>query len=634
MALFPGPVVGFPTVSFNYSGSASAGASEFTSWGGGDPNLNVETRLQGADNVSWMHGSHSFKFGGDFRRGRFDTLKGTPFFGTEVYGATYTFSSDAPGSGLPFADYLIGYPTFFQASPMINWGRQRDVYFGLYAQDDWKVNNKLTLNLGIRYELYTQPVDAGDLGALFDNRSGVYVIPGTNGFSRALVDGDHNNIGPRIGAAYQASRKLVVRGAYGMFYGQRDQNQQVTQFSGNPPNVPTVSLPTVAPTVTVTPPYTINTPLKIVPTDVSLKSFTPANPYVGSFRTQAFNSAADPVLHQWNVDFQFQATNTLLLEASYSGALGRDLATLFLNENQIRFSDAVAGKTKQVDRPYSNVNGTILVIYSKATSNYNALNLKAEKRYSHGLTVLANYNWQKNMESGGSGPDSFTQNGGTSIAMDTYNLDKERSVAPINVPHSFTSSVSYELPFGPSKPWLSAGGPMGKIVGGWVVNAILSFRNGFPSDIRTNVLPPVFNTFNVADCSTGIPMVVDNPGPDGYFNPKAFTVPGTVTGQTGAVVQKFGNCARRVVVGPGSRNADISVFKNTHFTETKYLQFRAEFFNFTNTPTFFLPSAASPSLTCIGTPGAACNANNPNFGLLTNGTATGRQIQFGMKLYF
>src|SRR5262249_23587064 len=166
---------------------------------------------------------------------------------------------------------------------------------------------------------------------------------------------------------------------------------------------------------------------------------------------------------------------------------------------------------------------------------YNALNLKVEKRYSHGLSVLANYDWQKNLESGGSGPDAFTQNGGTSIALDTFNLDKERSVAPINVPHRFTASVSYELPVGPGKPALPKGGAVGKIVGGWVVNGIVSLRDGFPTDIRTNVLPPVFNTFNVADCVPNQPMLLRNPGPDGYFNPAAFAVPGTTLSQSGAV---------------------------------------------------------------------------------------------------
>jgi hypothetical protein len=129
-------------------------------------------------------------------------------------------------------------------------------------------------------------------------------------------------------------------------------------------------------------------------------------------------------------------------------------------------------------------------------------------------------------------------------------------------------------------------------------------------------------------------MVVNNWSVDNYFNPAAFTVPGTVPSNTGAAVQLFGNSARRVARGPGSKNADVSVFKNIHFTERIMLQFRAEFFNFTNTPTFLLPAASSPTLTCIGSPGGACNAANPSFGKLTSGSTTGRQIQFGLKLYF
>ena len=215
MALFPAPVAGFPSIAFNYSGQLS-GTAEFTGWGGGDPNFNVENRFQWADNVSWTHGSHAVKFGADIRRQRFDTLKGTPFFGQEIYGATFTSSSDAAGSGLPLADFLLGYPSFIQGTPMIDWGRQRSIYFGGFVQDNWKIS-RLTLNFGLRYELFTQPVDARDLGSLFNVLNGQYALPGQGGYSRALVDGDHNNFGPRVGFAWQARSHLVVRGTFRSF---------------------------------------------------------------------------------------------------------------------------------------------------------------------------------------------------------------------------------------------------------------------------------------------------------------------------------------------------------------------------------------------------------------------------------
>jgi len=633
VALFPAPLLGFPSIAFNYYGQLS-GTAEFSGWGGGDPNLNIENRFQWADNVSWTLGQHAIKFGTDLRRSRFDTLKGTPFFGQEIYGATFTSSSNATGSGLPFADFLLGYPSFIQGTPMLDWGRQRSLYSGLFVQDDWKVSKSLTLNLGLRYELFTQPVDARDLGSLFNVENGQYALPGKGGYSRAIVDGDHNNFGPRAGFAWQATSKLVLRGGYGLFFGERDQNQQVTQFSGNLPNVPTVSLPTVSATQTVAPPFTINTPIRVVPTDPSLASFTAANPFVGTIRTAGFHESRDPMLHQFNFDVQFQLSKLILLEASYSGALGRDLSSLFINQNQIPFSQALVGNNRQAFRPFPYINGTVLDTSSFASNNYNSANFRLEKRTTGGLALLINYTIQKNLESGGAGPDAYTQNGGTSVAMDSYNLSLERSYAPIDVPQIFSGSAAYELPFGPGKKWLSHGAA-GKIIGGWQVNGIVTLRGGFPTDIRTNVLPTgIFNTFNVADRLLGQNMVLDNPSVDAYFNPAAFAVPRTVLSTTGAAITKFGNAARRVARGPGSKNADISIFKNTYFGERTMLQFRAEFFNFTNTPTFFLPSANSPTLTCIGAAGSACNANNPQFGKLSSGTATGRQIQFGLKFYF
>src|SRR5262249_23590244 len=268
----------------------------------------------------------------------------------------------------------------------------------------------------------------------FNIANGQFALPGKNGFSRAIVDGDHNNFGPRAGLAYQASRKLVIRGGYGLFYGEGDQNQQVTQVSGNLPNITGVSRPPLSPTPTVAPPYTINTPIRVVPTDASLTSFTAANPFVGTLRSQGFHDARNPMLHQFNFDLQYQLTSTLLLEASYSGAIGRDLATLFINENTVPFSAALQGLNKQANRPFPNINGTVIPTFSQATNNYNAGNFKLEKRYSKGLSMLINYTVQKNLESGGAGPDAYTQNGGTSVALDAYHLDRERGVAPIDVP--------------------------------------------------------------------------------------------------------------------------------------------------------------------------------------------------------
>ena len=629
IATIPSPVPGFPGISFIYAGTVS-GSAEFSGWGGGDPNLNIENRFQWAENLSWTHGRHAIKAGLDLRRARFDVLKGA--VGGFVFASTFTSSSNAPGSGLPYADFLFGYPTSVSGNPMLDWGRQRSTYGAGFIQDDWKIVNSLTINIGARYELFTQPVDARNLGSLFDIATGQFALPGRDGHSSAIVQGDHNNFGPRIGVAWQVNKKLVLRSGYGLFYGERDQNQQVTQFSGNFPNTPVIQLATITPTNTVAPPYTINTPIPVVPATASLAGFTASKPFVGTIRSAGFNSAADPMVHQYNFNIQYQLTDSIHLETSYSGLRGHDLSSMFINVNQVPFSAALLGKNKQADRPFSNINGTVIPIFSNGANNYNSVNFRLDKRYANGFSLLVNHTIQKNLEAVGSGPDSYTQNG-TSIAMDTYNLAREKSVAPIDIPQIFSASGGYLLPIGPGRRWMSRG-LAGKVAGNWQLNGIVTLRGGFPTNIRTNVVPPIFNTFNVPDAVSGQPLLLTNHGVDGYFNPAAWKVPGTTPSVTGAPIQLFGGAAQRAARGPGSRNLDASVFRNFRFTERSYLEFRGEVFNLTNTPTFFLPAASSSALTCMGPAGAPCNANNPSFGKLSSGTATGRQIQLGLKLYF
>ncbi|MDP2998175.1 MAG: TonB-dependent receptor [Bryobacterales bacterium] len=636
LAMFPFPVKGFPSIAFNFSGEGT-GSTQFDGWGGGASDLNYENRFQVADTLLITRGKHTFKTGADIRRPRFENLRGNPFFGQFIFGSILSSSSDTPGSGAPFADFLMGFPSLVQGTQMLDWGRQREIYFGTFFQDDWKVTQRLTLNLGVRYDLYTQPVDARDRGGLFDLAKARFAVPGKDGYTRAIVDGDHNNLGPRAGFAYQAKRRWVLRGGYGIFFGLRDQNQEVTQIAGNNPNTPALVVPVVSASRTVAPPYTLNSPVQAGPSEATLESYSADKPITRTIRSQAFHDARYPMLHQFNFSIQFQPWEALLIETSYQGARGRDLATLFINKNQVPFEYALDGRNVQRDRPYPMVNGVVIPTYSLATSNYNAFNLRVEKRYSSGLNLLLNYTIQKNLEAGGAGPSAFTQNGGTSIALDTYNLSRERGPAPIDVPQIFSLSFGYDLPWGPGKKWLGSRSLASRLIGGWQVNGITSLRGGFPTDIRTNRLPPIFNTFNVPDRVPGQQIQVPGGerGPDRFFNAAAFRVPGTTLSKTGAVVQVFGDSARRVARGPGSVNLDFSLFKEMSLTEKHRIQFRTEFFNLTNTPTFYLPSSNSPSMTCIGrTPGSACDDNNAQFGKMSGSSATGRQIQFGLKFIF
>jgi hypothetical protein len=641
LAMYPVTPPGFPSISLNYSG-ATNGTAEFTTFGGGSPEFNTLQTQHLADNVSWTHGRHSLKWGADVRKSLFEVL--LDGLGQTIFGNTFSSSSDTANSGLPLADFLMGYPTVMSpGSSTLAKGRQREAFFGAYIQDDWKFSNRLTINAGLRYELYTQPIDQNNLGSLFDVSTGNFAIPGQNGYSRAMVHGDHNDWGPRVGLAYQISPKLVVRSGYGIFYAMRAQGQQATLFSENVPNIPTLILPSITPQTTVTPPYTINTPIQTVPSISSLAGFTAAKPYNVQIKTQSLQLGRMPQLQQYNLDLQYQLTRTLLVEASYSGAKGTHFTSGNIDENQAPISSALNKTNTQANRPFPNMASNILTLMSIASSSYNALNIKVQNQMSHGLEFLANYSWQKDLQFGGDGPASINQTG-TSIVMDTYNVKASYSVADMNIAQTVTGSALYRLPVGSGQRFLNVKGPANAVLGGWVVNGIVSIRTGFPSDIHTTAIPGNINaSFNVPDCVVGVPRVLPNHSVDHYFNPAAFTIPQNLPITSGGSETNWGNCGKNFITGPTSKNLDSSLFKNFYFSESQriYLQFRVEAFNTTNTPAFSLPAASDATLTCkASAPGAICdsastpNSSNSTFGELVNGTATGRQIQFAAKLYF
>jgi hypothetical protein len=623
IAMYPFPVLAFPQILFSSSGQNTGGTNEFQVIGSATPNLNIENLFEGADDLSWNKGSHSMKFGADFRRDRFDTVYGG---GETVFGPIFTSSSNSPNSGAPLADFLLGDPAQLTGTQLLDWARLRDIYAGVYFQDDWKVTSRLTVNMGLRYELFTQPVDAKNKGALFDAATGEFVIPGQSGYSDAIVKGHHLDFAPRLGFAYSPSSRLTVRGGSGVFYGPRSPNQQSTVFGANPPNAPTVITPSVSATSTLAPPISLGTPIQVGPQSPNLSTFTPQNTLGLLIRTADFSNSRPAQLYEWNLGFQYQAAKSLVLQATYSAERGNHL-TSRVNLNQIPWAVGMAGCTTQACRLFPNVGNQVVMDSSAGNNFYNALNLRAEKRLSAGVNFLVNYTWSKNLEANGTGGNSsFSQNGGTTNPLDSWNLHKEKSYAPLDLPNVFVASAGYELPFGAGKHWVHQPGFFSAVLGGWAANGILTLESGFPTDIRTpnTSSGQLFTTYNLPNVVQGQSLYLPNPSPNGWFNPAAFTEPGQAINAVGTPITEFGNLARRAGRGPGTRNLDFSVFRNFAIREHVRLQFRAEAFNLSNTPAFFLPAANSPELT-IG---------NPSFGLLAASSAVARQIQFGLKLYF
>ena len=621
VAMFPFPIQSFPSIGFPYSGIES-GSTQFSGFGGGTPTIAIQNTFHWADNISVIRGNHSFKMGGEVRRYRMDRQTGG---GTIYFGSIFSSSSDSAGSGAPFADYLMGFPSRADGNQTLDWTRGRDLYTGVFFQDDWKASAALTLNVGVRYELYTQPVDARDRGGLYDIATKQMALPGKDGYTRSIVDGDHNNLAPRAGFAYRLTRKFTMRGGGGVFYARRDQNLAVTTLAGNIPNVPTIPFPVVSATTTLAPPVTIHTPLTATPTDPTFRSFTAANPLVFTWRTPAFHNVPNPYVYQWNFSLQYELTRDLALESAYSGSKGNKLVNR-RNLNQIRWEDGMAGRTTQADRDFPNQNGSMGYDSADGMNSYHALNLRLENRSRAGFNFLLNYTWAKELDNG-NGAQAWSQNGGTTLPLDSWNIRKERSIGTLDVRHVFVASVSYDLPFGPGRRWLTQKGVFSHLLGGWQIGEITSMRTGFASDIRSTRVASngqLFATFNVPDRVSGVSMYLPGKSVDGYFNPAAFSEPARVPNAKGALLTMFGNSARRVLRGPGSVNLDLSLLKTFRVREGLNLQLRAEAFNVSNTPTFTLPAASNSTL-ALG---------NANFGKLSSSSATGRQLQLGLKLMF
>ncbi len=255
-----------------------------------------------------------------------------------------------------------------------------------------------------------------------------------------------------------------------------------------------------------------------------------------------------PVLHQSNVSIQYEPVSNWLLALTVTKALGRDLASGWFNRNSLPFQAALEGRNRQADRPFPHINGWTIESGSWGASDYSSVSMKLERRFAKGFTVLANYTIAKNIENLGSGVCNFSQYT-TTIVLDNYSPQREKTVAPLDVPQVLNVSYLYELPWGIGKQWLNQG-ILARVLGNWQLNGITTLRSGFPGEVLTNVQPPVFSNFNVPDRVSGVNMYLGR-GVDGYLNPDAFQVPGTARSVAGNPIQMYGNSSRGPVRGPG-----------------------------------------------------------------------------------
>jgi outer membrane receptor protein involved in Fe transport len=581
------------------------------------------------ENMTFISGSHTMKFGADIRRFLFNS-----FFTSFGRGS---FNFDGTFSGSSVADLLLGIPRQADRNLGEPFHNAKTFSSGYYFQDDWKVTPKLTLNLGLRYELNLPPIENIDKLASFDPTTNTIKVAGgkeayiSNGalllrdrpdVGRRLWETDKNNFAPRIGVAYRpfGDAKTVIRAGFGSFYNLQIVGNGITPLSRNSPfrNRQTAGpfLATTRPLPNIADIFAGNP--SIVPPGID-----------PNFKTAYIN--------QWSLGVQRELAQNLVLDISYLGSSGHKLP-LGVNINQA----APGLGTVDSRRPYQGF-GSITggYIMSAGNSNYHGLTARVERRFNAGLSFLSSYAWSKSIDDG-SGISTGSDASGA--AQNALNLGAERAPSDFDVTHRWVLSYVWDLPFGKGKRFAPENKVVDTLVGGWQMTGIYTLQGGRPFTITSGGTDRS-NTAGGADRPIIIgDWRVNNPGPDRWFNPCRIvqtiqqgklveTRPGCAPGDSPAwllpvpgsatVVGVFGNAGRNLLRGPGSNNFDLGVSRFFKLTERQQIQFRAEVFNLANHPAFFFP-VQSLSSAAAGTIQRAANT----------GTGAQRQIQFALKYIF
>jgi hypothetical protein len=593
-------------------GYALQGVSTFTITGadtvggsGGSVSLKDTNNYQYSWHLSWVHDKHSVKWGYDlFRRGMNFIQEGDGAF---TFSGQFTQNpASAAGTGSGLADALLGLDSAASLMLLQETGTRRWEH-GLYVQDDYRVANKLTLNLGLRWEAATPWTEIHNRLSNLDFSNGIVYPVGTPQMPGNTLSNAHGrDFGPRVGLSYQLMPKTVIRASFGLFY---DFTAGIVNDLGTngPPGAGTLAITN---NVNATNLVTGITPLS--------QGFLPYQT-LGNLSALGQNlvyiprNDPDTSIMQRHVSIQQQLTPNTVLTVAYVGTQGEHL-TDYPNINQPVPGPGAAGPRRLFSQ-YGSVTGVV-----RATSSeYNGLQVSGERRFSHGLAFLASYTW-------GHAIDVSSSSGSGGANQNPLCLECDRSPSDFDIRQSLVLSWSYELPFGKGKTFGNNwDGPLQAFFGGWKLNSIDTFQSGSPFSVDSGT-----NTEGSGAGTQRANVIgnyhVTNPGPTEWFNPAAFTAPPAYT---------YGNSGRNIIVGPGTSQVDLSLFKNIplKWREGMRLEYRTEVFNLFNKPQFNNPneSGATAGAATIGIPtaGTLNYAGNPTFFQRTS-----REIQLALKLYF
>ncbi len=544
---------------------------------------------------------------------------------TNIANGNGTYAFDKTLYGATAADLLLGAPTSGSLVIPAKLAITTD-YQATYLQDDWRVTPKLTLNLGIRYEHEPGVDERSNHYSVGFNRTVNYNVfgtgpaatggvefAGTNGYGTS-TGATVNKWSPRGGFAYSLDAKTVVRAGFGVYY-------YPPVYSTSPSLAPGYVLTNSIPSQSGVPTYTLSNPFPALST-TPVGNSNGYSQNIGSTLSVIDQNRKSPLYQSYSADVERELPYGFAVKIGYVGGHGRNLPNSLninqLNDQYYSQGAALTATASKVTNPYAGYGSwsptakitlaqslapfpqfqisSISDSVSDGTSNYNALNVKVQKQFSHGLTILAAFTYASTWDNLWGA--SSTLNPGNNGPQDIYNLKTEYARATDDIPKRTTIAGTYDLPFGRGKQFLGGSNRLvDTIVGGWRFNDVMIIQSGAPLAISqgTNVNSGLGNS-TTRPSLTGI-----NPCYSGapeqrlahYFNPAAYT-PTTTVGS-------YGNAPRdSQCYGPGYLNSDLSLNKDFKLTERVHAEFRAEALNAFNTPQFNGPNLASDSKTAAG----------------------------------
>lgn len=556
------------------------------------------------DDLSWNVGNHALKFGVALTRHQINPNFLVTPRGNFVFNSIFT--SGGEGTGSAFADFLLGLPqqaTAGVGDPQLYGRAWRQAY---YVQDDWKITSNFTLNLGIRYEYLSPPIDRYNRFANIDlmGQSGDFVIACDNGafnpkadfakfpqlsfvcsdavgLPRGLTRKDRNDWAPRIGFAWSVwGDKLVIRSGYGIFYSYPNMAVRTGTPSFNPPffsiGVARNSLTDPVPIQTLLVAPGLNNPI--------------GQPF-------SFNYVTGYV-QQWTLNLQSQVGPSTLLEATYLGSKGTKLNA----EIQPNMVNPETGTNR-----FGFFGASAFFAGPFAWSTYESLQLRVNQRLWHGISFVTHYTFSKSLDTSGG---TLSNSANSQVPQNSFNLAAEYGRSFWDARHRFVFNGLFDLPFGIGKPFGGGVSTMAdRIIGHWQISVAATLMSGQPLTPQLAQDRAGSHTFQDRPNLVGDPNNISHQTPDQFFNTDAFAL--QPAGQ-------FGNAGRNIIDGPGFSSVDLAVLKNVPIEGEHRFQFRAEFFNLFNRVNFNLPNRIFDS---------------SNFGKIFSARDP-RQIQFAFKYFF